>query len=216
MKKYIVSWSGGKDSALSLYKAKQDGIDVVSLFTMVSGPEFTMSHHIPIPVLEKQAQAMNLPVSAVTADWNSYEARFIKMLSGFRDEGAEGCVFGDIDILDHLEWCRSVCKRVGVEARHPLWGYEQKDLFSEFIDLGFEAVIVVVQLDKLGPEWLGRKLTAHTIYDLEKAGVSVCGEFGEYHTLVTNGPIFTSPLELNKLGTLTHNGYGFLDYTLKY
>jgi len=211
--KYSVSWSGGKDAALALYKAQKSGLQVASLFTMVSPQGYTMSHRLPPALLERQAQALGLPVVTGCADWNGYEAEFKRVLRCLKAEGYHGVVFGDIDIPEHRQWCRDICAAEGLTAEHPLWGYKQDDLLAELVALRFTALIVVVQLDKLGTEWLGRKLTHSTLEELKKAGVSPCGEFGEYHTLVVDGPIFQVPVPINTDKILTNGGYGFLDLT---
>jgi len=95
-------------------------------------------------------------------------------------------------------------------AYHPLWKRSRQELLREFIELGFNATIVVVQANKLGPEWLGKPINNQTIKDLEKTGIDASGELGEYHTVVTGGPLFNSNLTLRKKEILENKGYWFL------
>lgn len=187
---YILSWSGGKDSAMALYRARTAGLKISHLINMADKAGSGMSHRLPLPLLRRQAAAQGLTLREGTADWNSYESRFLKLLEQARYEGARGCVFGDIDITEHLDWCRRICERAGMEAIHPLWGIPQEQLMEEFIELGFSALVAVVQLDRLGQDWIGRRLDKKALLDMKSAGITVAGELGEYHTLVTGGPTF--------------------------
>lgn len=216
--KYVVSWSGGKDSALAFHKAQSIGMKISHLFTVFSPDKFTMSHRIPRKVVQKQAEALGIPLVEGVATWETYEREFKRVLSSLKKKGVTGCIFGDIDIDDHIAWCRKVCTNIGLSTVHPLYGSIQEHLLNKFIELGFQALIIVVKQDKLGSEWLGKKLSKAAIREFKTLGISVGGEFGEYHTLVTNGPIFQrAPFE-EKLKSfnpkiLTRQGYAFWDLT---
>ncbi|CAG0936529.1 hypothetical protein TFLX_05410 [Thermoflexales bacterium] len=211
---FFCSWSGGKDSCLALYQALQRGGRPAGLFTMLSEDnETSRSHGLPKSVLEQQARQLGLPIVFRAASWNDYEAVFLTMLHDFKAQGMELGVFGDIDIEAHRDWCQRVCATSGLRAYHPLWKRSRHELLQELIDLQFKAIIVVTHADKLGPEWLGRTIDAETLKELEHAGIDPSGEEGEYHTVVTRGPIFRSEITLHARSPLLHDGYWFLPVT---
>jgi len=212
---YFCSWSGGKDSCLALYHALQTGGKPERLLTMMAEDGKTSrSHALPRALLEEQARMLDIPIVFREASWESYEGVFSGALRGFRADGIEAGVFGDIDIEDHRAWCRRVCGAAGLEALHPLWKRDRRELLDEFIGLGFAATIIVVKADRLGPEWLGRTIDRAAVADLEKAGVDPSGEFGEYHTVVTGGPIFRGRIRLETRDPHLHDGYWFLGVEL--
>jgi diphthine-ammonia ligase len=208
---FFCSWSGGKDSCLALYHALQRGGQPACLFTMLSEDrETSRSHGLPKAVLEQQARLLGIPIVFRSASWNDYEATFLAMLHDFKAQGIEVGVFGDIDIEDHRDWGQRVCATSGLRAYHPLWKRPRHELLQELIELHFKAIIIVTHADKLGSEWLGKTIDADTIKELEGAGIDPSGEEGEYHTVVTHGPIFRAEITLNPRGPLLHDGYWFL------
>ncbi len=196
---------------MALHRALEAGLRVSSLFTMVSPEGYSMSHRIPRGLLALQAEALGLPLLEGTADWGTYEEEFKRALVGLRATGIRGCIFGDIDLEDHLSWCRRVCRETGLEAVHPLWGEDQGVLLDELLQLGYRAVIVVVDLERLGPDWLGRDLDAKAVDELLRLGISPCGETGEYHTLVVDGPVFRREVPLGPRRVLRRGHHAFLD-----
>ena len=210
-KPMFCSWSGGKDSCLALYHAIQHGGSPKVLFTMLDEEaKRSRSHGLPVGFLRRQAEQLGLPVIFNSAAWSDYEARYQETLKGFRAQGLVTGVFGDIDGEENRDWCVRMCATAGMGTYHPLWKRQRKDILKEFIGLGFKSTIVVTQADKLGSEWLGRQIDAQTIEDLEKTGIDVCGELGEYHTAVTGGPIFNSELVLETEEAILHDGHWFL------
>jgi diphthine-ammonia ligase len=168
------------------------------------------SHALPRALLEEQARRMKLSIAFGAASWESYEDEFTAALRGFRAEGIEAGVFGDIDLNDHRDWCRRVCGAAGLEAVHPLWKRGRRELLEEFIGLGFTAAIVVVRAARLGRDWGGRSSPRRAAAELEQAGIDPCGELGEYHTVVTGGPIFDGTIRLAARKPVLHDGYWFL------
>ncbi len=124
-------------------------------------------------------------------------------------------VFGDIYLQEHRDWIERVCGEVGIIPVMPLWGIAPERILAEFIEAGFEAVIVSVKADIFSKEWLGRKIDHGVLSDLKKLApgkrVDVCGEQGEYHTLVVDGPLFGKRLQITYGDTVQRNGYWFLD-----
>ena len=208
---FFCSWSGGKDSCLALHHAIQNGGIPKYLFTMMTEDHHTSrSHGLSRSLLEQQAQQLGIPIVFRSATWGEYEATFLSALHEFNAGGVEAGVFGDIDVESNRDWCLRVCNSTGILPFHPLWKRPRHDLLEEFIDLQFKARIVVTKADKLGSEWLGRAIDRDTLVELEKAGIDASGELGEYHTVVTDGPIFQSGIVLNTREPVLHDGYWFM------
>lgn len=196
-RKAFVSWSGGKDSGLAYYNAiKNDRVKVAYLLNMLSENDtYSRSHHLSATVLQAQAEAMKIPIVQKQATWGGYEEEFKSALAAFKKEGIQTGVFGDIDVQEHRDWVERICSESGLNAILPLWQRTRESLMSEFIACGFKAVIVAVKLECMGSEWLGRELDAQFVGDMKRLPqVDLCGENGEYHTFVYDGPIFKQPL----------------------
>lgn len=208
---FFCSWSGGKDSCLALYHAIRSGGTPRALLTMLSEDGITSrSHALPKPLIEKQASSLGVPAVFRAATWERYEAEFIAALHEFKRMGIEIGVFGDIDIEGHREWVHRVCGIAGIVPVHPLWKRNRRELLDEFMALGFKAKILVVNEHKLDKDFLGRAIDAQTIAALEQAGIDPSGELGEYHTVVTDGPIFRQKVDIKVAGQERHEGYWFL------
>lgn len=211
-KRFICSWSGGKDSCLSLHRALRLGGRPGMLLTMMrEDGERSRSHGLPSSVLEAQASSLGIPLITQNTSWNDYEKVFVAALRQFNLAGMEAGVFGDIDLQEHLDWILKTCDQAGIEPVHPLWGEGRRALVEEFIDSGFKAKIVVVKDGVLDRSFLGRDIDRDTLSDLEKAGVDASGEGGEYHTVVTDGPVFRRPLRLSSGTSRKNDGCWFLD-----
>lgn len=190
----FVSWSGGKDSALAAYRAGRQGHQLACLLNCVAEDgSRTRSHGLPAEIVARQTQAMGLPLVQVRTSWEEYEARFKEALCALRDEGVEGGVFGDMDIQEHREWVERVCAEVGMQPLLPLWGGDPWGLLNEFWDAGFQAIVVAT---RLSPTLVGRRLDSAVVAEMVALGAHPCGEAGEYHTLVVDGPLFRSPLRV--------------------
>lgn len=209
---FFVSWSGGKDSCLALHRAVKAGGVPMSLLTMlVEGGERSHSHGLTREMVEAQAAALGLPLVRREATWPGYEAAFSDAVQELKRSGARGGVFGDIDLAHHREWVERVCAQAGLDAWEPLWGGARRELLGEFIREGFMAIVVSVKDDLLSSDLLGRTLDWDLVAELEAAGVDASGEKGEYHTLVTGGPLFSAPLAVEAKGRVLRSGYWFLD-----
>ena len=209
---FFCSWSGGKDSCLALHRSIQNGGKPKCLLTIMAEDGMkSRSHALPKVLLENQARSLGIPIVFRSASWEEYEDVFLSTMREFRKAGIETGVFGDIDVDSHLEWVRRVCSIADITPFHPLWKRNRRELLDEFITLGFRAIIVVLKDDKLGSEFLGKIIDSETIAELENAGVDASGELGEYHTMVTAGPIFSSNILLKTKGPIHHAGYWFLN-----
>lgn len=213
---FFCSWSGGKDSCLALYHAIRDGGQPHSLLTILSEDGVTSrSHALPKSLLEEQARLLGLRSTFREATWQQYEGEFIAALHEYRKAGIEVGVFGDIDVDSHREWVRRVCAIAGIVPVHPLWQRDRRELLEEFIRLGFKARVVAINEQKLDRSFLGRTIALRTINEMEEAGIDPSGELGEYHTVVTDGPLFSSGIEIKTAGQEHNEGYWFLKVGLE-
>lgn len=211
-KSFFCSWSGGKDSCLALYHAIQAGGQPRFLFTMLDETgKRSRSHALPPALLQKQAQALGIPLVTRCASWGDYEKVFIEALHEFKRQGVEYGVFGDIDLQDHLDWCRRVCGYAGIETHHPLWMRDREELLNEFIGLGFKASIIAVKEKLLSTDFLGQIITADFRDTVKTTGIDICGENGEYHTVVFDGPLFSEALPIKPRNRTLIDGYWFLE-----
>jgi diphthine-ammonia ligase len=213
MQRVFVSWSGGKDGCLAVYRAICGGMNVRYLANMVSEDgRRSCSHGIRAAVIKKQAEAMGIPIVQRPTAGDTYETTFVEMLKNFRRKGIQGGVFGDIDFAPHREWDEKVCREADIMPHLPLWGEDQKKLMEELIDAGFKAVVITVKAEFLGKETLGRVIDRKFLDFLAGIeGVTPCGEAGEYHTLVVDGPLFKKRLEIIKSEKVTKGEHHFLE-----
>jgi diphthine-ammonia ligase len=191
--KVVASWSGGKDSCFACYKAIQEGHDVSQLLIMMSDPGTSNFHMIRSDMLDAQSQAIGVPIVKVMTTPNTYEENFKNALLKMKANGVEGIVTGDVfDVALHeAGWLDRICKEVGLTPVRPLWHRDTQQILDEFISEGFKATVVRVKNNVLGMEWLGREINKEFFADLLKLGtVDPCGEHGEFHTFVTDGPLF--------------------------
>ncbi|MBN2302688.1 MAG: diphthine--ammonia ligase [Lentisphaerae bacterium] len=216
-RRFFCSWSGGKDSCLALYHAMQQGGRPQCLLTIMTEDGMrSRSHGLPKSLLEEQARSLGVPIVFRSASWAEYETVFVSALRELKQDGINTGVFGDIDIDSHREWVVRVCAIVDITPFHPLWKRDRCELLEEFIALGFKAVIVVVKGDKLDRGFLGRSISIETIRDLKNAGVDASGELGEYHTVLTDGPIFSSRIMVRTKRQVRHEEYWFQEVALEH
>lgn len=198
--KAFVSWSGGKESTLAFYRAMKNCIQSVCLINMLSEDgSYSRSHGINSELIKAQAEAIGIPIIQPKTTWESYEDNFKDTIMQLKNEGVEAGVFGDIDLQEHREWVERVCRETGIKAVLPLWGEEREKLLMDFITSGFKAIVCSTNASFLGSEWLGREVDYKFIEDLKALGnIDLCGEKGEYHTFVYDGPIFREPVKFTK------------------
>ncbi|MDR2708323.1 MAG: diphthine--ammonia ligase [Nitrososphaerota archaeon] len=213
--KIAASWSGGKDSAFALHLAKQQGHEVVNILTMMLSEEKSVFHLIRSAILDAQADAMGLSLIKKQTGNETYENDFKEVLLELKAKGVEGLVTGDIcAIAGHEEgWLNRICYEIGLKPIRPLWMGDTKQIFLDYINAGFKAIVVRANLSKLCVDWLGRVLDQQ-FYDeiLSLDNIDPCGERGEYHTVVLDGPCFKKTIEL--VETQKHkldNNSGYLE-----
>lgn len=199
--KVFCSFSGGKDSMLALYYGLKKYKKVDYLFTMLSEDCIhSRAHGLPKNLLEKQAQSIGIRLITKCSSWKEYEDNFLNFLDEYVKGGVG--IFGDIDLQEHLDWVENVCSKKDVEVFEPLWLKKRKDVVSEFLSLGFKAKIIAVKKDLGIEKYLGKDLTFALADEFEKIGVDACGENGEFHTFVYDGPIFKHPVDFKVKGTV--------------
>lgn len=216
--KAFVCWSGGKESSLSLYKATQNlDVEVVYLLNMISEDgKRSRSHGVSSNLLKVQAEAMGIPIIQRRTTWEIYEEEFKRVISDFKKEGIQVGIFGDIDLEEHRDWVERVCKEAKIKPTLPLWKRKRKELLEEFIQASFKAIVVATQADFLGKEWLGRQINEEFVRDLKAlVDIDLCGESGEYHTFVYDGPIFKKAVEFIEDEKILENKHWFLKLKLK-
>jgi len=198
----LVSWSGGKDSCLALWRAQQKH-KVAGLLTALDETGLrTRSHGVTMALIETQAHALGVNSHFISATWQSYEKEFIGALQQAQKTGIEQVAFGDIDLVPHREWEEKVCAQAKLLAHLPLWNENRNDLVNEFLNLGFKARVVCVDGRFLDESFVGCDFDQDFIDRLPK-NVDACGENGEFHTFVYDGPNFNTPVNWLSLGKKT-------------
>lgn len=211
MKKAFFNWSGGKDSALALFYAlQQEEIDIRYLFTSVNeGYKRISMHGVREVMLEQQAKAIGIELKKVYmpefCPMETYDKIITQSLSAFKAEGIEHTFFGDIFLEDLREYRENQLKKTGVTALFPLWKRDTKELINEFIDLGFKTIVTCVSEKFLDKSFVGRVIDKDFVRDLPK-NVDPCGENGEFHTFVFDGPIFNESVDFT-IGEKTYKKY---------
>lgn len=206
-----VSWSGGKDGALALATARATpGTTVAGLqTTVVTGGEVSASY-VPRALVEAQAAALGLPLETVELPWpcpnEVYEQRTGAAWAELRRRGATEVVYGDLFLADVRAYREQALVGTGLTASFPLWGRPTAELAREMLDRGIRAVVVCVDPARAPAAIAGRAWDAELLAGLP-AGVDPCGENGEFHTLVTDGPGFAHPVPARVTGTAERDGF---------
>ena len=215
--KVVLCWSGGKDSALALYQIKHDpGYQLVSLLSTVNQDYDRLSlHGVRRVLLERQVRALGYDLHQVFLSQDSsneeYEERMRQALVGFKEAGVTGVVFGDIFLEDIRKYRENHLAPLGLKAIFPLWRKNTLELAGRFLHLGFKGVITCVDTQALDAGFAGRTYDEDFLADLP-AKVDPCGENGEFHSFVYDGPIFHRPVSFS-LGekVVRHEHFCFCD-----
>jgi len=201
--KVVLAWSGGKDSAMALYALLGSGrYEVVSLLTTVSKQYERISHHgVRVELLEQQAAAIGIRLHKLylhqaNCSIEDYEAVMKKAMLEYKEKNVRTVAFGDIFLQDLREYRERNLAKVGMKGIFPIWGRDTTEIVRTFIALGFKAYLTCVDSEKLGEEFAGRPIDADLIRDLPD-GVDPCGENGEFHSYVYDGPIFQQSVEVS-------------------
>ena len=214
MTKAFVSWSGGKDCCLAAYKAIQQGIELNCLLNMTTNDSGrSCSHGMAAKWIRLQSEALEIPVLQYPTTHDNYAEVFTSALLELVKQGVTTGVFGDIDFNPHREWIEKICAPAGINPLLPLWLGDHNKIVNEFIGLGFEAKVVATRADLMGEEWLGKTIDSEFIKDVAQFNkdITPCGEAGEFHTLVVDGPFFKKRLEILEAGTARRGEHWFWD-----
>lgn len=198
-KSFVASYSCGKDSTLAIFRAIKMGmmpLELITTYNVDRGRSWF--HGIPDELLERISKEMKIPISLIETSGDDYRENFVSKLKEAKEKGAEVCVFGDIDIEGHFEWCSKVCEEAGIEAYFPLWNEERKNVVYEFIDEGFKTIITIVDNSRMPEHFVGKILTRDLAHEIEASGADICGENGEYHSFAFDGPLFKNPVHFTK------------------
>jgi diphthine-ammonia ligase len=213
---YISSWSGGKDSCFACYLALGQGYKISHLVNFISQEFRRVSFHgTEARMIRLQSRAIGIPLRQKETTWEGYEQEFKAAVRRLLPRGVEGMVFGDIYLDEHREWVERVCGELGIKAIEPLWGKDTERVFTEFVNAGFEAVIVSASDELIDEGWVGQRLDREFLSYLKTRNIDLCGEKGEYHTLVVNGPLFQRKIEIVESRTIHRDNRWLLD-TVKY
>lgn len=223
------NWSGGKDSTLALYHIfREKQFDIRYLLTTLNEEADRISMHgVRSELLAAQAASLEIPAKKVhlpaSSDMQAYEHVMNTAIEELRSEGISDCIFGDIFLEDLRAYREEKLREVSIRAHFPLWKRNTDELVREFIDLGFKTIVVCVDASKLDESFAGRIIDHQFLSDLPD-NVDPCGENGEFHTFVFDGPIFRHPVPFgigekvlktyttqNKEGETIEYGFWFRD-----
>ena len=211
-KKVTISWSGGKDSAFALYKVLASGeFDVVNLHTVIDRDSKRVGlHGVREALIEKQAEHLGLPLEKIylpaSDDHEVYKSTMQKFYGACSRDRLDGVIFGDIFLEDLREFRIALLKPSHLTAAFPLWSIDSKILLADFIDLGFKTTICAADANffsSLELNLIDRKFLATL-----PQTVDPCGENGEFHTFVFDGPIFKEPVPITK-GEIVKKTYAY-------
>jgi uncharacterized protein (TIGR00290 family) len=212
----LVSWSGGKDSALALHAALADpSMAVRALVTTVTaGYERVSMHGVRVALLERQARAVGLPLETIRippqASNAAYEEAMRAGLAPHAAAGVRRVVFGDLFLEDVRAYREALLAPLGLRGHYPLWGLHTAALARRFVALGFRAVLVCVDPRQLDAAFCGRALDDRLLDELP-ASADPCGERGEFHSFVHDGPVFGEPVRWRPGETVLREGFHFHD-----
>lgn len=211
-----MSWSSGKDSAFALHELGRDaGVEVVGLLTTINAEADRVAMHaVRRELLEAQAERVGLPLHTVELPApcpnEVYEARMASAMAAATRDGVERVVFGDLFLSDIRAYREAMMEGSGIDPLFPLWARPTDGLATAMLDAGVRAVLTCVDPAQMPGELAGRAFDARLLADLP-AGVDPCGENGEFHTFVWDGPGFASPIDVEVGEVVERDGFVYCD-----
>jgi uncharacterized protein (TIGR00290 family) len=210
--RYALATAAGKDATLALHRARADGLDVPFAFCIYDpATERIRFHGTRLALVEAQARALDLQLLALPAEADRFEPVFLDALARLKATGARGVVFGNIHLADVRAWYEERTTTAGLKHVEPLWGERPGELVREGLALGYRPLLVSVDLEQADASWAGRELTLSLVAEMEARGVDPCGERGEYHTFVFDGPLFHEPVRVETAEFVEENGHRLVD-----
>ncbi|MFV0248495.1 MAG: diphthine--ammonia ligase [Tenacibaculum sp.] len=201
--KSLFSWSGGKDSALALYYALQDkSLQIKELLVNINKEALRVSMHgLRLRLAQKQARAIGMPLNVLGLSseitMEDYNSLMHGKMRKAKKQGITRVIFGDICLDDLKSYRERQLAKCGIKGHYPLWKKNTLTLVKEFIQLGFKAILIAVDASKLDKSFVGRAIDHNLLSDLPPS-VDPCGENGEFHSFVFEGPIFKKPISFKK------------------
>lgn len=209
--KWALATGAGKDSTLALHRARAAGLNVTHAFTVYEGNSGLVRFHgTPVALVEAHAAALGLELLAAHTHPDDFETVFAALLDRLVERGVGGVIFGNIHLADVRGWYEERTTGRGLQHHEPLWDDPPGVLVRDFVTLGYRATVVGVDLARGLPEWVGREVTHEWIAEVEAYGADPCGEYGEYHTFVHDGPGFSSPVGFKTGAPLEMEGHRIL------
>lgn len=213
--KAFISWSSGKDSAFALHEARRSGIEIAGVLTAVNEVHDRVAMHgVRHALLDKQIAALGLPAIKVPIPSpcpnEIYEARMEEACDAIKAQGIRHIVFGDLFLEDIRAYRIEKLAKAGMEPVFPLWLRDTPQLARDMIASGLVTYIACLDPDKLPRMLAGRRFDETLLHDLPE-GVDPCGENGEFHTAVTAGPMFATPIAVSIGETVERDGFVFTD-----
>ena len=205
--KAFVSWSSGKDCMYALYRFLKNPENKAACLLNMSdaGNDKSRYHGISNAMIHRQAFQLNIPLLQRPTSRGDYEKNLKEAIVQLKSEGMDSGVFGDICLQEHRTWIERVCRDTGISAVFPLWGANTSGLVEQFTADGFKAIVVSVRKQKLPQSFIGRLIDNDFLTDMHAFPVAdPCGENGEYHTFVFDGPLFAAPVPFEK-GDMTED-----------
>jgi uncharacterized protein (TIGR00290 family) len=215
-KRTLLSWSTGKDSAYALYRLRRTpGIRVEGLFTTVNRTHGRVAMHaVSEALLDLQARAVDLPLRKLEIPYpcsnETYETVMGTFVHEAKSEGIESMAFGDVFLEDVRRYREEKLKSTGITPLFPLWGLETNHMARALLDAGFKMIITCVDPRHVPKEFAGRPFNESFLKNLP-VHVDPCGENGEFHTFVYDGPIFSNPLDVRAGHIVERDGFVFAD-----
>ncbi|UTW67180.1 ATP-binding protein [bacterium SCSIO 12643] len=210
MKKNVVlNWSGGKDATMAFHQlSHHENIEVISLLTSINSKrERITMHGVPLSLLKRQVDALNQQLDLITLPENismeKYSSIVREKAQQHHQDGISHYAYGDIFLQDLRDFRDEEAAKSQLKTLYPLWGLNTKELAMQFIHLGYKAIVVAVSSAKLSQEFAGRIYDKEFITDLP-SNIDPCGENGEFHTFVFDGPLFKHPIDFTKGTTSLH------------
>ncbi len=199
MNKFIASFSGGKDCTLAIYNMIQQGWTCEGLIVAISNGKSSI-HQISLDILREISKSWNIPIYFIEGDWRE-SLKLKDIILTLKSQGVTHFVFGDIKELSmgefsNINWHDTLSISLGIKILRPLFNKSTSEVIKQFLASDFKSIIKVVDSSKIDINFLGKELTPAVAKDFNRLNIDICGENGEYHTLIFDGPLFRKPLDL--------------------